>query len=733
MGVEALSQAKDLKTITWLVMSSSAQEGLPVTQPGSFEALQSLDLAFKFPEFPAPKLSQAIIESFDHQRLRRLCLQHIGRITADEFYDLLVAISRSCNPHALQTLVIRRREGDLLSCVDWPLYLSHLVLLAEFKQLQMLVLDVARGVILDQKECQAVAKWWPKLRTLRLSSVSDKARRSPTPLACVAVFAEKCADLETLALAVDTRSIQWPWQRPEPGEPLPSRSWVTTLDLGDSTIDPYSVNEVVDFLARTLPCLRRILHSSIDEQQSHAWDEVARRVLESTAPDDGEPDLRRLSSRETSVERLSIAEGSTPAPSTLQQPLPITAAPKVETVERQTSRIDTSQASLPKKPHPIPASPNASPEAANLAQPQRDRQADAAPSAPTAPPDLTAPLASATYIAELESKNRVLEQRKRDLDQRCTDLEKRSADLEAKHVILERKHTKLGRRYQTMDQRLNLENRELQLRHVELAMQKNEIATQRDELAERADELGRQNDQLTLQRDELARQKDQLARAHADVEEQTEKQQKRILMLERQREPPAQAPAPPSPSVDPGLARKLSVMERLKDELAAQKDHLSRAHAALEEQSEEQQKRILELERRLEEPMLIPAPTSTSSGDSGLAQKLSAAKREKDELQARYNAMLKHTREVVARSKVTEQEKRQLEQANGEHKRQLEQQKEQKRQLERAHELQRRAIEQSNEQLKQRCAKLERWQGDMQRGIQDLARLSGGPPRGLSG
>ncbi|KAI5828255.1 hypothetical protein K523DRAFT_195377, partial [Schizophyllum commune Tattone D] len=300
MGVEALSQAKDLKTITWLVMSSSAQDGLPVTQAGSFEALQSLDLAFKFPEFPAPKLSQAIIESFDHQRLRRLCLQHIGRITADEFYDLLVAISRSCNPHALQTLVIRRREGDLLSCVDWPLYLSHLVLLAEFKQLQMLVLDVARGVILDQRECQAVAKWWPRLRTLRLSSVSDKARRSPTPLACVAVFAEKCADLETLALAVDTRSIQWPWQRPEPGEPLPSQSWVTTLDVGDSTIDSYSVEAVVDFLARTLPCLRRILHSSVDEQQSLAWAEVTRRVLESTAPDDGDPGVRRLSAREPS-------------------------------------------------------------------------------------------------------------------------------------------------------------------------------------------------------------------------------------------------------------------------------------------------------------------------------------------------------------------------------------------------------------------------------------------------
>ena len=131
--------------------------------------------------------------------------------------------------------------------------------------------------------------------------------------------------------------------------------------------------------------------------------------------------------------------------------------------------------------------------------------------------------------------------------------------------------------------------------------------------------------------------------------------------------------------------------------------------------------------------MLIPAPTSASSGDSALAQKLSAAKREKDELQARYNAMLKHTREVVARSKVTEQEKRQLEQANGDQKRLLEQEKEQRRQVERAHEQQRRAIEQSGEQLKQRCAELERWQSDVQRGIQDLARLSGGPPRALSG
>ncbi|KAL1664278.1 hypothetical protein GGF50DRAFT_115247 [Schizophyllum commune] len=729
MGVEALSQAKDLKTITWLVMSSSAQDGLPVTQAGSFEALQSLDLAFKFPEFPAPKLSQAIIESFDHQRLRRLCLQHIGRITADEFYDLLVAISRSCNPHALQTLVIRRREGDLLSCVDWPLYLSHLVLLAEFKQLQMLVLDVARGVILDQRECQAVAKWWPKLRTLRLSSVSDKARRSPTPLACVAVFAEKCADLETLALAVDTRSIQWPWQRPEPGEPLPSQSWVTTLDVGDSTIDSYSVEAVVDFLARTLPCLRRILHSSVDEQQSLAWAEVTRRVLESTAPDNGEPGVRSLSAREPSTEMSSNAAESTPDPSTSQLP-PTSTAPKVETVDRPASRNGAGLAPLPKKPHPITTSSKTSTKVNSLAQPMRTREASHAPPAPPAT-HLALP-ARETHIAELESKNRVLEQRKRDLEQRYADLEKRNVDLEAKHADLDRKHAKLGRRYQTMDQRLNLENRELQSRHAELAKQKDELGKQRDELARRTDELAKENDQLTLRRDELGRQKDQLARAHAELEEQTEKQQKRILMLERQREPPAQAPPPSSPAVDPALARKLSVMERLKDELAAQKDNLARAHAALEEQSEVQQKRILELERRLEEPMLIPAPTSASSGDSGLAQKLSAAKREKDELQARYNAMLKHTREVVARSKVTEQEKRQLEQANGDQKRQLEKEKEQRRQAERAHE-QRRAIEQSNEQLKQRCAELELWQSDVQRGIQDLARLSGGPPRALSG
>ncbi|KAL1689493.1 hypothetical protein GGG16DRAFT_114972 [Schizophyllum commune] len=727
MGVEALSQAKDLKTITWLVMSSSAQDGLPVTQAGSFEALQSLDLAFKFPEFPAPKLSQAIIESFDHQRLRRLCLQHIGRITADEFYDLLVAISRSCNPHALQTLVIRRREGDLLSCVDWPLYLSHLVLLAEFKQLQMLVLDVARGVILDQRECQAVAKWWPKLRTLRLSSVSDKARRSPTPLACLAVFAEKCADLETLALAVDTRSTQWPWQRPEPGEPLPSRSWVTTLDVGDSTIDSYSVDAVVDFLARTLPCLRRILHSTVDERQSQAWDEVARRVLESTAPGDGERGVCRLSVQETSADRSSSAAGSTLGPSTSQL-APISSVPKVEC---PTSGAELTP--LPKKPHPITMSSRASTKETDLAQPMRTREASNVPSVPSTPAAFTAPTGPATHIAELESKNRVLEHRKRDLEQRYADLEKRSADLEAKHADLERKHAKLGRRYQTMDQRLNLENRELQSSNAELAKQKDELAKQRDELARRTDELAKENDQLARQGDELARQKDQLARAHAELEEQTEKQQKRIIMLERQREAPAQAPAPPSPSVDPGLARKLSVMERLKDELAAQKDHLSRAHAVLEEQSEAQQKRILELERRLEEPMLIPAPTSASSGDSALAQKLSAAKREKDELQARYNAMLKHTREVVARSKVTEQEKRHLEQANEEQKQQLEQEKEQRRQVERAHEQQRRAIEQSGEQLKQRCAELERWQSDVQRGIQNLARLSGGPPRALSG
>ncbi|KAL1719354.1 hypothetical protein EV715DRAFT_290328 [Schizophyllum commune] len=730
MGVEALSQAKDLKTITWLVMSSSAQDGLPVTQAGSFEALQSLDLAFKFPEFPAPKLSQAIIESFDHQRLRRLCLQHIGRIAADEFYDLLVAISRSCNPHALQTLVIRRREGDLLSCVDWPLYLSHLVLLAEFKQLQMLVLDVARGVILDQRECQAVAKWWPRLRTLRLSSVSDKARRSPTPLACVAVFAEKCADLETLALAVDTRSTQWPWQRPQPEEPLPSQSWVTTLDVGDSTIDSYSVDAVVDFLARTLPCLRRILHSSVDGRQSQAWDEVARRVLESTAPDDGDRGVSRLSAQETSAERSSSAAGRTLGPSTSQL-APISSVPKVKTVECPTSGAGLTP--LPKKPHPITMSSRASTKETDLAQPMRTREASNVPSVPSTPAAFTAPTGPATHIAELESKNRVLEHRKRDLEQRYADLEKRSADLEAKLADLERKHAKLGRRYQTMDQRLNLENRELQSSNAEVAKQKDELAKQRDELARRTDELAKENDQLTLQRDDLARQKDQLARAHAELEEQAEKQQKRILMLERQREPPAQAPPPSSPTADPALARKLSVMERLKDELAAQKDNLIRAHAALEEQSEVQQKRILELERRLEEPMLIPAPTSTVSDDSGLAQKLSAAKREKDELQARYNAMLKHTREVVARSKATEQEKRQLEQVNGEQKRLLEQEKEQRRQVERAHEQQRRAIEQSGEQLKQRCAELERWQSDVQRGIQDLARLSGGPPRALSG
>ncbi|KAI5887484.1 uncharacterized protein SCHCODRAFT_02638244 [Schizophyllum commune H4-8] len=202
-------------------------------------------------------------------------------------------------------------------------------------------------------------------------------------------------------------------------------------------------------------------------------------------------------------------------------------------------------------------------------------------------------------------------------------------------------------------------------------------------------------------RDSLAAQRAHLVETHAAMEGQFENLQKQVLELGQRLEELSQTPAPPAVSSDTGLADKLAATERAKDELAAQKDHLIRAHTALEDQSEKQQKHILELQRRLEELSQASGPPSAAD-DPGLVQKLKDTEQERDKLQAKHNAMLKHSQRVVAEKQEAEQQKR--------------------------------SLEESNEQLRQRCAELEQWKTNMQRDLHALTHRSGAlPARGTSG
>ncbi|KAI5887483.1 uncharacterized protein SCHCODRAFT_01216023, partial [Schizophyllum commune H4-8] len=348
-GIEGLAQAKKLEKLSFVILGS-AMDGLPRLRKGGFCDLQYLENTFEQPEFPAVKLSQAIIDSIDHSRLRSIILKDIGSATADEFHDLLNAVKRTCDPRALKTLVIQRRKSILPLCIDWLLSMSQLSLLADFCGFEMLVLDVASGVALSRKDCETVAKWWPELHTLRLSSMRSKLHRAWISLACVAALANNLPELQTLALTVDSRDTRWSMQPANSAASKPPH--LSTLDVGDSPMDPDNVDQVSGFLKTSLPLLSRLLHCSTNERQSNAWNAVARRVIPSVAVEAAKPGVRRAAAVKPAFAQLGTA---TKPSSTI----------KAVQVEKNEQKRPHNATASPLR-DPLPTAPRSSPESTSV-------------------------------------------------------------------------------------------------------------------------------------------------------------------------------------------------------------------------------------------------------------------------------------------------------------------------------------------------------------------------------
>ncbi|TRM58312.1 hypothetical protein BD626DRAFT_573737 [Schizophyllum amplum] len=215
------------------------------------------------------------------------------------------------------------------------------------------------------------------------------------------------------------------------------------------------------------------------------------------------------------------------------------------------------------------------------------------------------------------------------LAQRVADLERVNSQLEQRNTALEKSRGKLERRYRTLEDRLEQKTRDL------------------DSKAKTGHRIP------------------DLARRYEDLEQSSDAQGKQILRLERE-------------------VRDLS---QSKADILQQKTDIMRRCDDLERRTDEQTKYILQLERGVRPE---PQQSAGSSANSeSLAAQLSTVKQEKDQLQARYNALLKHAREVVTR--------------NGDL---------QKHERER---------DQQRQQLERRCADLTKWQADMQQSLRDLA------------
>ncbi|TRM56677.1 hypothetical protein BD626DRAFT_635571 [Schizophyllum amplum] len=362
----------------------------------------------------------------------------------DHFMAVLIDIEKHCDPKALRTLVLTPRIPGQASASHKPSDASYLRPLASFSSLETLVLASWNGLALKNADCLAIATCWPHIRVLRLCNL--RAGENLPTLHGLVPLADKCPELEELALAVDAQSAapRLPAHYPR------SRSRVKTLAMiGPSPIHGDTVLGAARFLATLFPHLRDI---SCPDGSPHkrCWADVSDRLAVAHA-------VAIQTERE-------LATGSREAPD----------GGVVQSVAHALVKIEQHDATVVA---PIGPTRNVNTDVVHQS---------------TMPPPASESSGYDNAVAAMGDVQLTDVQRRSASQQRVDELQKCNAELEKDRASLEK-------RYRTMNSRLEGDIHGLQHLNADLQKQKTDIEQKYLQVEEERDVLGKQI--LRLQRD----------------------------------------------------------------------------------------------------------------------------------------------------------------------------------------------------------------------------------------